>query len=647
MNKKITCSLDCFDICSIEIEKRDGSYYAKGDKDHPVTKGYICNNGRRHLERKFHKDRLLRPLLKVNGKFEEITLEKANEIVVDKLSYYKEQYGSESIMFFTDCGYGGMSKEVDGMFFDHFGGVSVHNGGLCWSAGDQATKYDFGENKANGIDDLLNSDNIVIWGRNPVVTNMHLMDRINEANKAGVNIYIIDPLVTRTAKIPYIKHIQVKPGTDGALALNIINSLVERGLEKRKFLEENTIGYEEVMEYSKSITRKYTITETGISDDDIENLTEVFSKGKTTVILGYGIQRYKNGGNTVRAINALCAFSGNVGEKGAHVYYNNKRISRYISGHLKESDKFGINKRYYPKTLMADYIEKWDIKCLFITKSNPLVQMANVAKLKKAFDKVPFKIGLDMFMTDTMENCDLVIPCSSILEEEEFVFSSMYNPYLNYSEKVFEKPDEVVSEYYWFGQLAKKLGISSYPQLDKNEFFRNALKKIENDFCLTIENLKDNPFKIKDDIPFEDKKFKTDSGKIELTSKKALDDGLTKHCVYIPARKDDKAIRLLTIHWKESINSQGFMDIDDIPEICVNSKTAKDFMNGERIIVKSKNGKIECILKIDDTLMDDIAAIYQGFWWKSGCVNILTEDMESEMGGQTAYYDTFVTLERS
>lgn len=646
MNKKITCSLDCFDICSIEIEEKDGKYLAKGDKSHPVTKGYICNNGRRHLDRRFHKDRLLKPLLKVDGKFEEISLERATDIVVEKLSEYKRKYGSESIMFFTDCGYGGMSKEVDGMFFDHFGGVSVHEGGLCWSAGDQATKYDFGDNKANGINDLVNSHNIVIWGRNPVVTNMHLMDKINEANKAGAKVYLIDPVVTRTAKLPYVKHIQVNPATDGALALNIISSLVENGWENRKFLEDNTIGYERLMEYSKNITRDFTILETGISNEDINELTEVFSKGKTTVILGYGIQRYKNGGNTVRAINALCAFSGNVGEVGAHVYYNNKRITRYISGHLKESDKFGKSKRYYPKTLMADYIKEWDIKCLLITKSNPLVQMANVNKLKEAFQRVPFKIGLDMFMTDTMESCDLVIPCTSILEEEEFVFSSMYNPYLNYSQKVFDKPREVASEYFWFADLAEKLNLSSYPIISKDEFFKNALGKLISSFDISLEKLKEEAFKINDDVPFEEKKFKTESGKIELLSKRALEDGLTEHCIYMEAPKSSD-IRLLSIHWKETINSQGFMDIDDIPEISVNCKTAKDLTDGEIITVKNENGKIKCRLKIDNSLMDDVATIYQGFWWKSGCVNLLTDDLESEMGGQTAYYDTFVTFERS
>ena len=190
------CTLDCFDCCKFNVYK-EGSEILKieGDKDHPFTKGLICKKGIAHLKRLNHKDRIYTPLLKNNGVWKEISFEDALEIMKEKLESTKEKYSSKSILYYSQYGSGGILKGIEDIFFNFYGGVSKATGGPCWSAGMRAQKYDFGDSVSNSLEDMINSKNIFLWGKNPANTTIHTMAILNKAKKKKIKTNKYDEII--------------------------------------------------------------------------------------------------------------------------------------------------------------------------------------------------------------------------------------------------------------------------------------------------------------------------------------------------------------------------------------------------------------------------------------------------------------------
>ncbi|WP_242873190.1 molybdopterin-dependent oxidoreductase [Clostridium magnum] len=194
------CTLDCFGCCKLNVYVENNEIVKiEGDKNHPYTKGIMCEKGRNHLKRLSDKDRLYSPMKKENGKWTNISFEEAIDIIANKLKYYKEKYSSNSVMHYSESGSGSILKGIEDIFFNFYGGITKADGGTCWSAGTKAQKYDFGYNKSHFIDDVLNAKNIILWSKNPANSHIHLFHRIKKAKEKGAKIIVIDPIITDTA----------------------------------------------------------------------------------------------------------------------------------------------------------------------------------------------------------------------------------------------------------------------------------------------------------------------------------------------------------------------------------------------------------------------------------------------------------------
>ncbi|MEW9122753.1 MAG: molybdopterin-dependent oxidoreductase [Thermotaleaceae bacterium] len=657
MNKEeiqFACPMDCFDVCSFIAEVEDGRVLRiRGNKEHPMTKGYGCSKGAQHLERLYHRDRLLHPKRKVGGKFKDISWEEALDEISFKLKEIREKYGSLAVLHYYDSGYGGMSKTVDKMFFNYYGGITVPRGSLCWGAGIAAQKYDFGESRGHHPKDHLNAKTIIIWGRNPYNTNIHLMEYLREAKKSGAQVILIDPIQTKSAEIAS-EYIGIRPGTDGALALAMAHILIAEELVDKKFIKNHVKGFEEFADSIKDFTPDKASKITGIDQDVICRLARDYGSNKPScIILGYGIQRYTNGGNTVRCIDALGAITGNIGIAGGGVNYANKSIASYVGGEVEKSERAVKNQRSYSRTFLGKYIEEENdppIKAIFVTKANPLVQGPDLNQTIKAFEKIEFKVVIDMFMTDTAKMADLVLPCTHVMEEDDFVCSSMFSPYLNYSKQVIKPRAGIIGEYEFFRLLAKKMEMVDYPDIEKDIFLQRALEPLTEAFQISYQNLKEDFYAISNrDIPWEEKQFTTPSGKYELYSDAAERDGLSPFPQYIPTKEGDEKypLRLLTPHPKESLHSQHFVFRDEIPTVYVHEDTAQRYSlcSGECAEITSPKGHLTAKVVVDNHVGKDILMIYEGWWHKSGSVNFLIEAATSEMGEQAAYYDSYCSIE--
>ena len=666
--KKIShgCTLDCADCCKFNVYvKNDDIIKIEGDKEHPYTKGFICKKGLAHLKRLNHSKRIYKPLIKINDKWKEIEFDEAINIMVKKLSYYKSKFGSKSILYYEQYGNGTVLKSIGEKFFNFYGGVSLSKGGPCWSAGIAAQKLDFGDSRSHSLEDMLNSKNIFVWGKNPANTTIHTMQMIKMAKEKGSKIIVIDPIETATAKLAD-KYIKIKANGDKALALAMGQIIIKNKLYDEKYIKLYVNGFEEYKSYILSLNIKDLSKECGVEISTIEELVKLYCQKYSTILLGFGMQKYKNGGMTIRLIDALGAITGQIGFSGGGVNYANKVYPKILNTDPYDSEKFSSNRYYYTNEI-SEFIEKCNlgntyykndifinheddkgdyelnipIKMAIITKSNLLNQLANINNLKRALSKVEFKVCFDMFITDTVKECDLFIPVTSQLESEDLLFSSMMNPYLVYNEKILEPQEKLMDEYYFFMEVAKRLKMSNYPIVTKKEYLEKViypLKNINSD--ISLEYLKNNYFTLHKDVAWSDKNFVNESGKFEIINCEEIKKFEANKY------KDISKLRLLTNHWRDSLSSQHFMDDDGIAIAYINEKEAKRFNinNNEIIYLKSENGQIKVKINIDKSIGDNIVMMFVGWWERHGNPNFLTNSGISDIGGQITYNETFVEI---
>lgn len=666
--KKIShgCTLDCADCCKFNVYvKNDDIIKIEGDKEHPYTKGFICKKGLAHLKRLNHSKRIYKPLIKINDKWKEIEFDEAINIMVKKLSYYKSKFGSKSILYYEQYGNGTVLKSIGEKFFNFYGGVSLSKGGPCWSAGIAAQKLDFGDSRSHSLEDMLNNKNIFVWGKNPANTTIHTMQMIKMAKEKGSKIIVIDPIETATAKLAD-KYIKIKANGDKALALAMGQIIIKNKLYDEKYIKLYVNGFEEYKSYILSLNIKDLSKECGVDISTIEELVKLYCQKYSTILLGFGMQKYKNGGMTIRLIDALGAITGQIGFSGGGVNYANKVYPKILNTDPYDSEKFSSNRYYYTNEI-SEFIEKCNlgntyykndifinheddkgdyelnipIKMAIITKSNLLNQLANINNLKRALSKVEFKVCFDMFITDTVKECDLFIPVTSQLESEDLLFSSMMNPYLVYNEKILEPQEKLMDEYYFFMEVAKRLKMSNYPIVTKKEYLEKViypLKNINSD--ISLEYLKNNYFTLHKDVAWSDKNFVNESGKFEIINCEEIKKFEANKY------KDISKLRLLTNHGRDSLSSQHFMDDDGIAIAYINEKEAKRFNinNNEIIYLKSENGQIKVKINIDKSIGDNIVMMFVGWWERHGNPNFLTNSGISDIGGQITYNETFVEI---
>ncbi|MDK3415546.1 molybdopterin-dependent oxidoreductase [Clostridioides difficile] len=744
------CTLDCHDCCKFNVyTKGNNVVKIEGDKNHPYTKGFICKKGMAHLDRLNHKDRIKTPMLKVDGVWKEISFDKAIEIMAEKLTYYKEKYTSKSVMHYDQYGSGSVLKYIGDIFFNFYGGVSRHKGGPCWSAGMHAQKYDFGVAKSHAIEDMLNSKSIFVWGKNPAYTTIHTMQIIKKAKEKGIKIVVIDPIYTKTAQIAD-KYVQVNPGTDGALAIAMAKIIVEDKLYDEEYINSYVIGFEEYKKYLSSLELSFLIDECGVKENDIRELVDLYTNKYSSINVGYGLQKYKNGGNTIRAIDALGAITGQIGFSGGGVNYANKVYPSVINSDPYNSQSYGEDREFYVSNIskfieeslkntsnkvnyasdeldmalhkvnyMSDELDttsnkvnyvsdeldmalhkvnyvsdeldttsnkvnyvsdelditsnKTDyisnelynlsnksikgnipIKMAVITKSNMLNQLPDLVELERVFSKIEFKVCFDMFITDTATLCDMFIPCTNTLESEDIIYSSMTNPYITYNERAVKPAHKLMDEYYFFMELAKKMGLNDYPFVEKRTYLEKVIEPLKRfDKNLDIEKLKNNYFTIHNPVAWEDKKFETPSGKYELYSESIKNLGISPTPVYISNKYkeiEDKNIsfRLLTNHHADTLFSQHFMDKKSIAQAYINRRMAKKvgIEDKDIVILRSKKAKINVQINIDDGVGNYIVKMYVGWWKKHGNPNSLTDTGISDFGGQVTYNESMVEIIR-
>ncbi|WP_376767914.1 molybdopterin-dependent oxidoreductase [Neobacillus endophyticus] len=659
---KAACPLNCWDSCGLLVTvENEQVVKVEGDPDHPITKGKICGRGRMLAARANSPQRLLHPLKKINGTFQEISWEQALDEIACKLNTIKDQYGSTAVLHSHDYANNGILKNLDQRFFNCYGGVTELYGSLCWGAGIEAQKWDFGSANSHEPNDIYHSKNIIVWGRNVARTNMHFYEKLIEAKKLGARLLVIDPIFNATAKIAD-EHISIKPGMDGLLAAGIMKEILRLGLEDHTFIEQFTYGFADLTELLNEITVEKISDMTEVPVEDITKLAQIYADKPTSTFMGLGMQRYKNGGNTIRLIDALVAISGNIGIAGGGANYANIQVGQSFAFDELTLPNHKQSHRQIPIMKQAEMVltaKNPEIKMIVVTCGNPLTQVPDSSIVEKAFSSVDTLVVMEQYMTDTARLANYVLPVTTAFEEEDFYYSSMYHHYVNYGPKLVTAPGKAKSDLEIWSQLAERLGFSEHFKHSREEWLKMTLKPLEK-HGLTLEKLMDEhtlelPV-VK--IPWHDRKFATPTGKFEFTSllgQQKTGTGLLALAIPEESKWSNPSLaknypyHLLTIHPLRSNHSQNYHLFEGKVklkvEVAQNIANELALQNGDYVRVWNDRGEVYGYVSILPAVHPDTINIDEGIWKEfGGAVNNLTSSRESDNGLGSTLYDCLVNL---
>ncbi|WP_079505971.1 molybdopterin-dependent oxidoreductase [Mesobacillus jeotgali] len=654
------CPLNCWDSCGFLVTVEDGKVTkVEGNPEHPITQGKICGRGRMLENKANSEDRLLYPLKKVDGRFQQISWEQALDEIAEKLAYYKESFGTTSVLHSHDYANSGLLSNLDSRFFNLFGGVTELTGSICWGSGIEAQNWDFGDAYSHAPEDLKNSRHVVIWGRNVARTNMHLFQNLQSVKKNGTKVYVIDPIYNATAKLAN-EYISIKPGFDGLLAAGIMKEMLRMDLQDEQFLANHTVGFEDLKTLLDSVSLDYISQVTEVPAETITHLAEIYAERPVSTIMGLGMQRYENGGNTIRLLDALVAVSGNIGISGGGANYANKQVGQsfdYQNITLPERKK---SSRTFTMMRQAEEILSAvdpEIKMGIVTCGNPLTQVPDTNRVREAFESFETLVVIDHIMTDTAELADYVLPAATAFEVEDMYYSSMYHHYVNHGPKLVEPPGEAKPDSWIWAELASRLGFGDDFNFAREDFIEMGLASLtEKGISLDkirVEKFAELPV---DKIPWADRRFKTPSGKYEFTAS-AVPDGKIKLSLPTetkwsnPELAEKYPYSLLTIHPLRSNHSQHFHLFQPEPyvkvEIAENVAAEKGLKDQDSVRVWNDRGELKGTVSILKMAHPGTVNIDEGLSARfGGSANQLTSSRESDNGLGSTLYDCLVNLEK-
>jgi len=636
-----------------------------------------CLKGLSYLERVYSSERILHPLRRVKeGVFERISWDAALDLIAAKLQAAKAKYGPQSILYYTGSGTKGLLNGCGMGFWRAFGGCTTTYGDLCWPAGLEATRLTLGENAHNAPWDLAKARLIVMWGKNAAETNLHQMRFVEQALEKAATLVVIDPRRTQTSERAHML-LQPKPGTDGALALGLAHLILDAGHQDSEFIQTHVLGFEAFAESVKAWTPTRTEEVTGVPEAQLRRLAEEMGRVKPmTLCAGFGMQRYTNAGQSMRAMIALLAITGNLGNSGAGWVYAN--LATQVFGHLKDPLDF-----YPPETsdgvlrvsistarLGRDMKAQQDPRLAFawIERGNPLSQNPETHVVREAFRDLDFRVVVDERLTDTAREADLVLPSKSLFEQSD-VIGAYWHAYLQLRQKLIEPPGEVKPETQIYWELGQRLGMAE----ESLRFFLPEpgdagveawLQAKLDPLGISLDQLREGPVLApgSPEVAFADLVFPTPSGRIELCSEEAARRwGVDPLPAYAEAqesaasREGKYPLQLLTPNTKNGIHSQ-FLNLEVIrqfeagPALFMGPEDAeaRGLRPGDRAQVYNERGSLLLPVRLDFGIRRGVVVAFNGWGGRDGgSMNLLSEGRETDMGFGAAFHDNLVEVEKT
>ena len=643
--RRTACSLDCFDACGIVAEVQDGRIVRiGGDPEHPITRGALCNKVNHYLrDRFYHPDRQLHPLRKTNGGWQRLAWDDALDLIAAKLGRARKRDGTLSVLYHKGNGSFAGLKIMGERFFNLYGGVTQAVGRFCGGEADYGTTQSFGACEIHDPLDLAEHTRLfLIWGRNPAVTNIHLMPVLKQARARGARAIVIDPALTKTVR--YCDgHLQPRPGSDGHLAIGIAKVILAESEVDRARVTTISDHFDDYLAIVNAMSMDEIVRRTDLSRDAIAALAHDYASTRpATILQGIGLQQYTRGAQTYRLIAALGILTGNVGVPGGGVNFGNWPWA--IMHKPVALDRRTAPVRTVPVTKLAEALQATTnprISTAFFMGTNLVNQMPDTVGMRRELAKLDFRVCVDQFLTDTAECADVFLPSTTMLEEEDFL-PSYGHLWMQLMQPVVTPQGEARSDLAILQALAERLGFGS----DMAGSPAHWIDRLTSTFrgvshaSLTAAGGRLWPPGTPR-VPWADGRFKTPTGRFVFPS--SFDDDPVLPSAEFP-------LHLIALASDRAINSQ-------IPEerqagrplvARVHPSIARvhGLADGDLASLVSPRGALRVRLECDDGLRTDSVFVPKGEWAKhERGLNVLTEPRFTA-GTGTAYNQNYVRLER-
>ena len=635
MKLMTACTMDCPDTCSLIIEKSGTGHIAiKGNPDHPVTAGFTCAKIKKHPQRLTSPHRITTPMVRTNGHWRNISWDAALDLCAENINALRSE--PESILHCHGEGAKGVLKQLNKHFFAQLGATRT-KGSLCDAAGFIAGLTDFGSRQNNDIADVLNTNHIVNWGKDFAKSSVHTARLIQKAVKQGAGLLTITPF----AEFGSDKNediIKIKPGTDRFLAAAAIKRLIEKGGISSQIIS-RTRHWDTLKRIIAGCSLEDLCMACEVSERDVEKLTDRYtSMGPVATFIGAGLQRYAYGGENVRFINALVLLSGNVGHAGGGVYFHLHSLANLNNDWTIPDGK--KSRRALPIAAIGKSIleaENPQIKMIWVNGSNVLNQAPDSAATIQAFKKVPFKVVVDAFMTDTARQADLFLPAALMLEQEDIVGSYLHH-YVHFVDKVIDPPGQAKSDDWILYELARRLDPPvSLP--NRNDCFIKSLATPE--LNISLAALKKEKFvkAARPQVVYQNLKFHHADGRFRFP--------ITLHPETPPPA--GYPLRLLSLIRNNAMHSQILPESHDVPlEVWLSPDCPeiKKLDLNKNLWLVSPIGRLKVRIKMAANLHSKTVVARRGTWMAhGGGLNQLIEATITDIGKGAAFYAQYVRIE--
>ena len=691
------CPHDCPDTCSMVYHVKDEKLIAvKGNADHPMTRGGLCVKLNDYEKRHYHPDRLLYPMKRVGPKgtkqFERISWDEALDTIVDKWQAIIKEHGPQAIMPNSYLGNQGLVHGLNGgdAFFARLG-ATVTERTFCGEGSCTAWLLTVGPTAGVDPESFIHSKFIIIWACNSVSTNLHHWHIIKEAQKNGAKVVVIDAYASKTAK-EADWHVCPKPGTDGALAMAMMNVIIGEGLVDKDYVDNYTVGYAELAEKALTRTPEWAEAITGIPADDIRKLAREYATTQPSAIrIGVALEKSWGGGQAIRAVTSLPALTGAWRHVGGGilqfpVWEHPYKFDVICRPDLIPKGTQVVNNLQLGRVLTGEQKLAVPIKSMMCWNTNPVTQATESEKILEGLSREDlFMVSAEHFISDTAAYADILLPASMGAEQEDIILS-WGHLYLTYNTKCIESPGEAIPNNEIFRRLAKRLGF------EEENFKWNDTECLEHyvdwssPACdgINLDYLKKHGYfrlnvGTKDNrAPHKEGHFPTPSGKCEfrvvgaknfvagpfrqmyedfqpgedipelpdyVASKEtalANPELAKKYPLNILAPKSHGFINSSYANFESKIKGQGEQFVMIHPADAMD----RGLVDGERAKVFNDRGSFEAVAKVTTDVNKGIVVTTLGYWRQlnNGVVNSVSSNAFGDMGHSPTSHDCLVEV---
>lgn len=467
------CPHDCPSTCALEVERLSPTRIGKvrGAASNSYTAGVVCAKVARYAERQHHPDRLARPLRRIGAKgearFQEISWEAALDEVAEAFERAAARHGRETVWPYFYAGTMGLVQRDGIERLRHAMGYSRMLSTICVALSDSGWLAGVGVKYGADSREIAESDLIVVWGGNPVSTQVNVMTHISRARKnRGAPLVVVDPYRTGTAEVADI-HLMPRPGTDGALACAVMHVLFKEGFADRDYLARYTDVPAELEAHLQSRTPEWAAKISGVPAAAITDFARLYGRTKKSFIrVGYGFSRTRNGAAQLHAVSCLPAVTGAWRERGGGALYSNGGLYRLDKTLIEGLDVLDPKTRLLDQSRMGPVLtgDRRDlgdgppVTALLIQNTNPAVVCPESNKVREGLSRADlFTCVHEQFMTDTAKMADIVLPATTFLEHDD-IYTAGGHTHLQLAHKVVEPYAEARPNHYVICELARRLG---------------------------------------------------------------------------------------------------------------------------------------------------------------------------------------------